>query len=208
MIKEAVKHENLRKLLDEFATLNGDVSDETLEKLILEVKYSCSQELKQLNDSIDNTDLEKFIENPKNIGRYDELFELMSSSTMLVLRLSDDNLTDKFEDGIISMKKTGPMGYLHADRIGGNYSMAYISQSKMNNVETPLNKYCQIINFSQMTYHALLDDMDGIIINPNAENILLTRDVLLEYYSRIEELCNDSRLNSAVKYLFLIEQEV
>ena len=53
----------------------------------------------------------------------------------------------------------------------------------------------------------LNDDMDGIIINPNSEHILLTRDVLMEYYPLLEKTCNDTRLNTAIFHMFLMEGE-
>ena len=58
-----------------------------------------------------------------------------------------------------------------------------------------------------MTNFILNDDMDGIIINPNSEHVLLTRDVLLEYSSLLEETCNDTRLNTAIFHMFLIGGE-
>ena len=170
-----------------------------------EESYS-TRELKELKDSIDNADLENFIRNPKNTAMYEDLFELISSSTLLVLRLSEEDFSELFEDGIFSMRETGPLGHLHSERIGGRYATAFTSTSRMAAVDTPLNRYCQIVNFSQMTNLVLQDDMDGIIINPNEENVVLTRDVLLEYSSLIEYLCNDSRLNSGIFHLFPVEE--
>ena len=167
--------------------------------------YSAS-ELKHLKDSIDNADLEAFIEDPSNIGMYDELFEKISNSTLLTLMVSDDDLTSYLHDGVICLEKTGPLGYLYIDEIGGEYATVYTSQDKIANVSTSQNKYCQIVNFSQMAGFVLNDDMDGIIINPNCENILLTRDVLMEYYPVLEKTCNDSRLNTAIFHMFSIDE--
>ena len=168
--------------------------------------YSAS-ELKHLKDSMDNADLENFISDSANIGKYEELFEKMSKSTMLTLMLSNEDLTGYSENGIISLEKTGPIGFLYLDEIGGEYATVYTSEEKIDNVTTSLNKYSQIVNFSQMTNFILNDDMDGIIINPNSEHILLTRDVLLEYSSLLEETCNDTRLNTAIFHMFLIGGE-
>ena len=165
-------------------------------------------ELKALKTSIDNRELEDFIKNPENIGRYDELFEKISDSTLLTLMLSHDDLTDYAEDGVISMFETGPLGYLYLDEIGGEYATVYTSEDKISNIKTSKYKYSQIVNFSQMVNFILNDDMNGIIINPNAEHILLTREVLLEYSHLLEETCNDSRLNTAILHMFLIEEGV
>ena len=162
-------------------------------------------ELKTLKDSINNTELEEFISDPSNIGDYDGLFKRISDSTLLTLRLSREDLKDMVKDGVISMIETGPLGFLHSDKIGGNYATVFTSQEKISHVDTPYNKYIQIVNFSQMTNCLLNDDMDGIIINPNCENILITRNVLLEYSDVLEVICYDEKLNSAVFHMFPVE---
>lgn len=168
--------------------------------------YSAS-ELKHIKDSIDNADLEDFIKDSANIGKYEELFEKMSKSTMLTLMLSRDDLSGFSQDGVISLQETGPLGFLYLDEIGGEYATVYTSEEKIGSVSTNLNKYSQIVNFSQMTNFILNDDMDGIIINPNSEHILLTRDVLLEYSSLLEKTCNDTKLNTAIFHMFVMEGE-
>lgn len=162
-----------------------------------------SKELKQIYDSIDNSKLEEFIENKDNIGRYDELFEHISNSVMLTLMISADDLTEYASDGVISMLKTGPLAFLYIDEVGGQYSTLFTSLDKMNFIDTDLNKYSQIVNVSIMTNFILNDDMDGIIINPGSDNILLTREILFEYSPLLEKTCNDARLNSAIFHLFM-----
>ena len=135
-----------------------------------------SFELKGLRDSMDNAELEDFLNDSSNIGRYEELFARISDSTLLTLMVSRQDLV-------------------------------YTSEGKISNVTTDLNKYSQIVNFSQLTNYALNDGLDGIIINPNAENVMISRDVLLEYWPVLEEFCNDQKLNTAIKHMFLIKEE-
>jgi hypothetical protein len=163
-------------------------------------------ELKALKDSIDNKGLEKFIGNSSNIGRYEELFEEISNSTLLTLMVSREDLAFMAEDGVISLVESEPKGFLYLDEIGGKYATVYTSEDKINEVSTEYNKYSQLVNFSQLTNYILNDDLDGIIINPNCENVLLTREVLLEYSHLLEDTCNDSRLNTAIMHMFLIEE--
>ncbi len=165
-----------------------------------------TNELKNLKESINNSDLEEFIRDSSNIGKYEELFEKMSHSTLLTLMISDVDLREFAKDGVISLMETGPMGFLYIDEIGGSYATVYTSENKISNVHTPLNKYSQIVNFSQMTNFILSDDMDGIIINPGSDNILLTRDTLMQYYGLLEKTCNDTRLNTAIMHMFLMEE--
>ena len=166
-----------------------------------------TSELKNLKDSINNDDLENFIKNPSNIGRYDELFGEISNSTLLTLMVSRENLEFMAEDGVISTDEDDPKGFLYLDEVGGKYATVYTSEDKIASVPTSLNKYSQIVNFSQLTNFILNDDLDGIIINPNTENIMLTREVLLDFWPLLEDTCNDSRLNSAIMHMFLIGEE-
>jgi hypothetical protein len=168
--------------------------------------YTAS-ELKSLRDSIDNGHLEEFIKNSSNIGRYEELFSEISDSTLLTLMVSREDLDFMAEDGVISMVETDPKGFLYLDELGGKYATVYTSEDKIANVHTDLNKYSQLVNFSQLTNFILNDDLDGIIINPNSENVMLIREVLLEYSPLLEHTCNDSRLNTAIMHMFLIKGE-
>ena len=166
--------------------------------------YSAT-ELLNLKKSMDNSELESFLEDSSNIGNYEELFALISKSTPLAMMLSRDDLSDFAEDDIICMEKTGPVAFLYIDEVGGNYAALFTSEDKMRHVDTGLNMYSQIVNFSMMCNFILNDDMDGIIINPESDNVVLTREVLFEFSSMLEKTCNDSRLNSAIMHLFLME---
>lgn len=166
-----------------------------------------TEELKNLKCSIDNHSLEDFLSDSSNVGRYEELFEEISNSILLTLMVSRENLDDLAEDGVISLLESGPKGFLYLDDLGGTYATVYTSEDKIANVTTDLKKYSQLVNFSQLTNFILNDDLDGIIINPNCENVLLTREVLLDFSPLLEESCNDSRLNTAIMHMFLIEEE-
>jgi hypothetical protein len=120
--------------------------------------YTAS-ELKSLRDSIDNGHLEEFIKNSSNIGRYEELFSEISDSTLLTLMVSRDDLDFMAEDGVISMVETDPKGFLYLDELGGKYATVYTSEDKIANVTTDLNKYSQLVNFSQLTNFILNDDL-------------------------------------------------
>ena len=177
---------------------------------ILIPSFSCedsytSAELKNLKDSLNNEALESFIKNPQNIARYEELFDLIAESTLLTLLVSYKDLDDYEENGIIAMEKTGPLGYHYLEKAGGKYSAVFTSEAKIGDVDIKMHRYSQIVNFAHIVCHVLTDDLDGIIINPRSENIVLTRDVLLEFSSLIEMTCNDSKLNSGIMNMFTME---
>ena len=179
----------------------GDLPDLTFSQ---ESAYTAF-ELNQIRKSPGNHELEEFIRNRDNIGKYDELFEMIGKSKLLTLLLSEDDLSEIAEDGVLSILERGPLGFLYIDEIGGEYATVYTHEDKMKSVQTDLYKYSQLVNFYQLAFFILNDDMDGIIINPNEENILISRDVLLEYASKISELCNDETLNTAIFHMFLID---
>ena len=185
---------------DELIDLFGDMPEF---KFASDDSYS-TEELKQLKESINNEELEKFVENPHNIGKYEELFDKISASTLMVLRLIKEDFDD--ENGIVNLEKRGPVGFLYQDNLYGNYAPVYTSESKMININTHLNKYFQLVNFSQLANSVLGEDMDGIIINPHSDNVILTREVLLEFSPVLEEICNDSKLNSGIYHIFSMEE--
>lgn len=165
-----------------------------------------SEELNRLKDSINNSSLEAFINNPENKYDYEGLFNQIADSTLLTLMVSQDRLED--DGGMIAMDKDlFSIARLYIDKIGGNYATAYTSEEKISNVSTFPYRYSQIINFAYLINFALSDDLDGVIINPNSENIMLSRDVLLDFCDLIDDKCNNEKLNSGVYCMFMIEGE-
>lgn len=163
-------------------------------------------ELKDIRNNIDNGDLEDFITSPSNVGYFEGLFEKLSSSTLLALMLSNQDLTPYAEDGIISMQSTGPLARMHVDRIGGEYATLFTSEEKMSHVPTDLYRYSQIVNLATLVNFVLSEDMDGIVINPDSDNVLIPRSELLKYSLGFEKYANDERLSTSIFYIFPVEE--
>ena len=163
-------------------------------------------ELKDIRNNIDNGDLEDFITSPSNVGYFEGLFEKLSSSTLLALMLSNRNLTPYAEDGIISMQSTGPLARMHVDRIGGEYATLFTSEEKMGHVRTDLYRYSQIVNLATLVNFVLNEDMDGIVVNPDSDNVLIPRSELLKYSLGFEKYANDERLSTSIFYIFPFEE--
>ena len=161
-------------------------------------------ELKDIRNNIDNGNLEDFITSPSNVGYFEGLFEKLSSSTLLALMLSNQDLTSYAEDGIISMQSTGPLARMHVDRIGGEYATLFTSEEKMGHVRTDLYRYSQIVNLATLVNFVLSEDMDGIVINPDSDNVLIPRSELLKYSLGFEKYANDERLSTSIFYIFPI----
>ena len=163
-------------------------------------------ELKDIRNNIDNGDLEDFITVPSNVGYFEGLFEKLSSSTLLAWMLSNHDLTPYAEDGIISMQSTGPLARMHVDRIGGEYATLFTSEEKMGHVKTDLYRYSQIVNLATLVNFVLTEDMDGIVINPDSDNVLIPRSELLKYSLGFEKYANDERLSTSIFYIFPVEE--
>lgn len=159
------------------------------------------EELTDLKNSIDNTELEDFISNHLNIGDFENLFELMASSIMQVLMLSDLNI----QKSVISLKKSGPVGQMYIDKVGGVYAVLFTSEDKMKEIKTDQNRYSQIVNLATFVNFVLSEDMDGIIINPESDNVLIPRLKLLKYSLGFERFANDERLCESMYYMFKVE---
>ena len=158
------------------------------------------EELIGLKNSINNEMLERFIENPNNIGDIENLFEHMTNSTLLMLMLSDLDL--KGDNSLISLKKTGPIAQMHMDRVGGIYATLFSSDEKMTAIKTDKHKYSQIVNLATLVNFVLSEDLDGIVLNPESDNVLITRYNLLKYSLGFEKYANDERLSESMYYMF------
>lgn len=158
------------------------------------------EELKAMFDSIDNASLEEFIEKGHNIGDYESLFERLSNSDILALMLSDI----AFDDEIIDMQRTGPVAGMYMDNVGGTYATIFSSREKMTSVNAPKHKYAQLVNLATLVNFVLSEDMDGIVLNPGTDNVLIPRSELLKYSLGFERYANDERLSNSIYYIFKI----
>lgn len=159
------------------------------------------EEIKALMNH-ENHDLEDFIQKRENLGNYEALFEMMSHSTVLAMMVSGSDLSEFLRDGMLDMRLTGPVASMHIDTIGGRYATIYSSTAKMESVETPGFKYAQVVNLSMLVNFVLSEDMDGIILNPSCDDILIPRQALLNYSLGFEKYANDERLADSMYYLF------
>ena len=158
------------------------------------------EELLSLKKSVDNTDLESFIGDRSYVGDYESLFEKMANSQLLGLMLSDLSIDKE----IISLKQSGPIASMYTDNIGGVYATVFTSESKMDVINTDKNKYSQLVNLATLINFILTEDMDGLILNPESDNVLIPRVTLLRYSLGFEMYANNERLSEAMYYLFKI----
>ena len=160
-------------------------------------------ELKKLKDTR-NEELERFIENPQNIGDYEALFEVMSKSRLLTMMVSDVDLSSRAKDGVISMMDSGPLAQMYTDNVGGTYATIFSSEDKIRKVETTKFRYSQVVNLAMLVNFVLSEDMEGIILNPQSDNVLIPRVTLLKYSIGFEKFAHDEKLCDTIYYMFLL----
>lgn len=162
-------------------------------------------ELRTLKKSMDNSPLESFINAPGTVGDYEGLFEALSNSTLLTMMVSRRDLSSLSKDGLIDMHETGPLASMYLDTIGGEYATLFSSDAKIREVPSGDYRYSQIVNLATLVNFVLSEDMDGIVLNPQTDNVLIPRAKLLRYSTGFEKFANDGRLSDSIFYLFEVE---
>ena len=135
--------------------------------------------------------MEDYLECAKRIGATDEIAAFQS-----ILDI---------EKEMLCLKETGPVASMYTDRVGGVYATLFTSEAKMEPIRTNKFKYSQLINLATLVNFILTEDMDGLIINPESDNVLIPRPSLLRYSLGFEKYANDERLSEAMFYIFRIE---
>lgn len=156
------------------------------------------EELYEMYRSIDNSELEEYISDRNNVGDYEGLFEQLSNSQPLTMMVSDIEINED----IIDLKKTGPVAGMYTDKVGGIYVTIFSSTDKMKSVNTQKFKYSQLVNLAMLVNYVLSEDLDGIVLNPESDNVLIPRSVLLKYSLGFERYANDLRLCDTLYYMF------
>lgn len=157
-------------------------------------------ELLDIYRNVDNRYLEEYISNPKNVGDYEMLFERLANSTILTLMVSDM----EFDNDIIDLREIGPVAGMYTDKVGGVYVTIFSSTDRIRHVNTSKFKYAQLVNLAMLVNYVLVEDLDGIVLNPDSDNVLIPRSVLLRYSLGFERYANDARLCEALYYMFAL----
>ena len=158
-------------------------------------------ELLDIYRNVDNRYLEEYISNPKNVGDYEMLFERLANSTILTLMVSDM----EFDNDIIDLREIGPVAGMYTDKVGGIYVTIFSSTDRIRHVNTSKFKYAQLVNLAMLVNYVLVEDLDGIVLNPDSDNVLIPRSVLLRYSLGFERYANDARLCEAIYYMFALD---
>jgi hypothetical protein len=145
-------------------------------------KALSADEIRQTRQSIDNAELNDFLKNPDNRYDFESMKDLLLSSDLLTVIVAFEDLSDKSQDGIIKVTSEN-IPICVSQNIGTDYAVIYSSSEGMK--YSPKNgayPYLQLVNLSELIYSTLMNDLDGIILNRETDNITLPREFLINHF--------------------------
>ena len=140
-----------------------------------------AREIRQIRDSVDNTELEEFLKDRQNHWDLETLMELLLKSDLFKVVLSEDDLSEKSEGGVISLHDIGMLPTATTRKAMDSYALIYSSETEIIQKNSPMHPYLQLVNLPELINRVLLDDLDGIILNENSQNITIPREFLLNF---------------------------
>ena len=141
-----------------------------------------SKEIRQIKDSVDNKKLEKFLEDESNWWDYERLMELLLESDLFKVVLSEEDISYKAKNGVISLHNVNVLPTALAAKATERYALVYTKEDEILPRDNPLYPYLQLVNLPELIKRILLDDLDGIILNENTQNITVPRECLLNLF--------------------------
>ena len=178
-------------ILDDEFEIDEDAEDYSAEEM-----YDISQ--KTTNDS-----LVEFIRSDND--SFEELMLLLAESLLFNLAVSGSDLSQYAVDNIISKEDAGDFSICFTGDEDNHFGMLFTSVDAMRQTmddEDENYYYYQINLFDDFLEFILLNDMDGIIINPGLDDYFITREYLLEAYHGLTY--NNPGFNRAADYAFIL----
>lgn len=140
------------------------------------------KEIRRIRDCAENMELEDFLKDKSNHWDYKSLMDNLLKSDVFCVALSEDDLSEKAKDGVISIHGIGKLPLATSSRPGESYALLYSSENEIKPKNNPMYPYSQLANLPELINRVLLDDLDGIILNENSQNITIPRDFLLDFF--------------------------
>jgi hypothetical protein len=137
------------------------------------------KEIKQIKDSINNEKLEEFLKDESNWWDYEKLMELLLKSDLFKVVLSENDLSSKAKNGVISIHDMDMLPTALTAKATESYALIYTKEDEIIPKNSTMYPYLQLVNLPELINRVLLDDLDGIIINENSQNITIPREFLL-----------------------------
>ena len=134
-------------------------------------KRPTSDEMIKIRQSIDNASLKEYLKGTVFINLH-ELMDKLTETDSLTLLKSKDPI--KTEIDIMPRERT-PL-YVHRLR-RDRYALIFTGDEEIN-VSSRDGYFCQLVDMPFLMKHVLNSDLEGIILNPNSDNIKISRDAI------------------------------
>lgn len=189
-----------RAFIEEMFEITETVSDDTVEAYRPE-------ELKDIFENVSNESLVGFLRNEDSNDDIERLYVELSNSTLLNLVINDEPLDGFAENGIIK-----------ADDVDG-FSLCTIENDEIHlgaiftdkdaikkaiNPDSGLHYYGQVTILSELFDFILRSDMDGVVINPNTDDYVISREDIIPQASGIEIIVENPIFRDSLDYAFLL----
>ena len=157
-------------------------------------------EIKHVKDSIENAELEDFLKDESNRWDSESLMELLFKSDLFKVVLSKDDLSNNAQDGVVPLD--GQLPTAVSTKMTERYALIYTNEGEIKPKNSPMHPYLQLVNLTEFINRVLLDDLDGIILNENSQNITIPRNILLDCFGDFES-SNENRYDN---YAFVLSE--
>ncbi len=199
-------------------TQNYVISNELL-KLLSENHFTYNPEqLKQLSQTTDNLELVDVIKKQQNNQKEipTDIVNALSKSILFSLVTSDITLDDHFENGATDInyhpEHFNDLSLLITQTEIGDCFILLTDKKEIENQKKELFTqqpqkyvYSKIANISHICIEILNNNLDGIIINPNTDSYILSKEAVNNSYNSIKQLSQDPTLIRSESCIFDIQ---
>ena len=172
-----------------------------------DLKVLSADELKEILDSIDNDSLIELITSDEEFSQ-DKLFAELSCSTLLNIVSSDEPLDEFAVDGIVKSDDVGGFDLCNFQNDDLLFGGIFTDIDSVKEVIKEMDGYyyVQITKLTSLFEFSLVNDMDGVIINPGTTDFIIMREEYLSQASGIDVVAEDPRLRNSLDYAFQIDE--
>lgn len=160
-------------------------------------------EVRDIKNSIDNSELREFLSDRDNWWDFENLMEILLRSDLLTLLASDDDYSHMDVDGVIDLNETYEIPLCRTRANDEYYALLFSSEdeNRMYPGKGVFN-YFQLVNLPELIRQVLVQDMAGIILNLHSEHIMISREFLLRFFYDFDRP-DERKLDD---YAFIVER--
>ena len=156
----------------------------------------------QVSQELSNDSLLEFIRSDK--VSFEELMLELSNSTLLNLIASEEDLSSYAKNNVISKDDAQDFSLCATGDDTSQFGILFTSTDAIRQSldDDDDNYYYQVTLLEDFMEFILLNDMDGIIINPGLDDYMISREYLLEAYGGLTY--NNPNFKHAADYAFIL----